>query len=148
MSDHRRRIRALQALVAGSILASDSLYPQIDEEFAEVYRVRLVRRRNRRRLLQVLHSTRALDSSLKVFVTIFGLSPRNPSLGAYLWELTNHNQSRLGNLPEADRRRYQSEIVDLRNEFMHEAGAFPPDDQQIKVLLSDMHSCLCQVLSL
>jgi hypothetical protein len=48
----------------------------LQAEFNEVYGVRKIRRASRRRLLEVLHSTRALDSTLKAFINHHGCLQR------------------------------------------------------------------------
>ena len=147
MSDTRGRVRAIQAIVAGSTLSSSALHTAIQTEFGEVYRCRRVRREDRRRLLQVLHSTRALDTSLKEFTALHGCSPPTRSLGGYLTCLTNGCGS-LTRLPDAERRTYQTSIVNVRNTLIHEAGAVPLDDAEILGLLSEMERCLLRVVSL
>ena len=46
----------------------------------------------RRFLVRVLHTTRLLDSTLKAYTVHYGitLGTRPPSLGSYLWALTQH----------------------------------------------------------
>ncbi|MGH9763152.1 MAG: hypothetical protein ACREDR_10775 [Blastocatellia bacterium] len=149
MSDHKRRIRAIQALVAGSAaLASDPAYGAIQTEFGEVYRARKVRSKQRRRLLQILHSTRALDTSLKRF-NIYHSCPRGVSLGGYLKALQNHNTASLRRrLSATECRRFQNSIVDQRNRYMHEAGAFPLNDNDAAFLFAEMEDCLAIALNL
>ena len=152
MSGHRRRVRTLQALV-GSIPCV-ALHPSgtaIQVEFSEVHRARRVRKAERRRLLEVLHSTRALDSTLSVFVSHHGCSTGGRSarsLGAYLRALESHAVPTLGRLPSALRWHFQSTIADPRNKYMHEAGAAPATDGDLVALLSEMHSCLAAVARL
>jgi hypothetical protein len=98
-------------------------------------------------LLQVLHSTRALDSTLAVFTSYYAISVPRPSLGGYLRELTRHHVPGLGLLRESDRAQYKRTIVDKRNLYMHEAGTFPSRGE-ISFLLSEMHACLARVLAL
>jgi hypothetical protein len=150
---HKARVRTLQALVSGMpCLAAHAQFPHIQAEFGEVYGVRKVRRKTRRRLLEVLHSTRALDSTLAAFIGHHGCcSPgKKPpkSLGQYLFALHNHTVGGLGHLADAHRRRFASNIVDPRNLYMHQAGAFPMADTDIQLLLSEMHACLSVVARL
>jgi hypothetical protein len=149
MSHHRRRIRTIQAIIAGSpAIVNDPLYDVIIREFDEVYCARRVRIRDRRRLLQVLHSTRALDTCLRVFID-FHNCPSARSLGGYLRSLQNHRSPTLrGRLSHPERHRFQNSITNNRNRYMHEAGAYPTDDNEVAQLLSEMQDCLLIVLAL
>jgi hypothetical protein len=46
------------------------------------------------------------------------------------------------------RQRFQASIVASRNRYMHEAGAFPASDYEIRMLLAEMEHCLAVVLAL
>lgn len=145
MSGHRNRILTLQALAASiPCIAAHSMSSAIQMEFRDVLRARRVRAQLRRRLLEVLHSSRALDTTLAAFVGHHGCFKGKPprSLGAYLIALEVHTLPTLGKLSASQRRHFQSTIVDPRNRFMHEAGAFPVADSELSILLSEMHTCL------
>ena len=93
MASFRRRIQALQAGVAGSVLHGTAQYAIIHQAFEVIILAGRVRRISRRRLLQVLHSTRALDTSLQQFTTRHQVPPHgNPSLGGYLRGLDRHHR--------------------------------------------------------
>lgn len=155
MSVNLKRVRTLQAIVAGiRCIATDPKHQTIQDEFGEVYRVGKVRHTDRRRLLEVLHSTRALDTALSSFVRFHGCLPRprggRPSsppntLGGYLIALEEHSITGLGALTPAQTRHFQTVIVDRRNVYVHEAGAVPMGDPEVHVLLSEMDSCLMAV---
>jgi hypothetical protein len=148
MAGHRKRIATLQALVVGT----PALAPVANvvlPELSEVYSSRKVQHGNRKRLLQVLHSTRALDSSLSQFTSYHQCRGRARSLGQYLRCLVNHASPTLRySLPDLLRRRYQAAIVDRRNDYMHRAGAFPMTDGEVAQLLSNMDDCLSIVVGL
>ena len=148
MSVKKKRIDTLAALVGGSVVATDNSYAMILGELNEVYRVHSVEPPRRRYLLQVLHGTRALDSTLKAFVAHHGCPTSGNALGRYLGALVNHNLSHLGNLPERSRQRFLRSIVDKRNRYMHEAGTMPATEQEISIIISEMESCLSIVFSL
>ena len=107
----------------------------------------------RRRLLQVLHSTRALDTALAEFVRVRCASqPNTPSLGGYLSLLRSRGTSAHGGRPSAKLSNtqydaYDRSVVRPRNRYMHQAGAYPPD-QELTRLLDQMHACLSDVLRL
>lgn len=114
--------------------------------------MRKTRMRARRRLLEVLHSARALDTALKTFVQHHGCqSPGKKAptaMGPYLFALRDHSVAGLGQISEAQRHHFQNAIVIKRNIFLHEAGAVPLSDGDVNILLSEMHTCLSLVVAL
>ena len=148
MSDSKRRVRFMQSLVAGSPVSGTAKHASIQAEFDEVLFARRVLKRPRKRLLQVLHSTRALDSTLKEFTNLSGCLPNRPSLGSYLQALRSGNCTSLRRISERERHYYQTQIVQLRNNYMHEAGLVPANDSEVLTLLAEMEACLQRVLSL
>ncbi|WP_194664144.1 hypothetical protein [Vibrio anguillarum] len=62
--------------------------------------------------------------------------------------LTEHSNPALNSLSQAERSRFQREIVNIRNKYMHEAGSFPNQEQVVTNLLSEMHACLSRVAAL
>jgi len=148
MSDSKRRVRFMKSLVAGSPVSRTGKHADIQAEFDEVLLARRVLRRSRKRLLQVLHSTRALDSTLQEFTDLHGCLPSRPSLGRCLYALKSGNCASLEQICEQERHHYQTQIVDLRNRYMHEAGLMPANDSEVLTLLAEMEACLQRVLSL
>lgn len=149
MSFHKSRIDTLKCLVAGSKSLSAIPYRSIIEcEFDEVKNLSNINIPKRKYLLSVLHSTRALDTSLKRFVSYHGLSNKvSTSLGASLKYIQDSPPGIL-NAPFTLRVRFQNSIVKERNRYMHEAGAFPSSDNEIRRLLSEMDHCLSVVVNL
>jgi hypothetical protein len=139
----------MKALVQGSAELSNNiaLCTMICAEFDEAVRASAIPAEGRRRLLQILHSTRALDTALKTFVQHHAITAK-PSLGRYLTALTEHRVNGLRRLPKPRQTQYQQRIVDLRNKYMHEAGTAPNDHHEILALLSEMQSCLAEVTGL
>jgi hypothetical protein len=149
MSVHKTRLRTIQALLAGSAVGTHTDYPTITGELQQVLEVRRIPALPRRRLLQILHSTRALDSSLRTFTTIHGCCPvSGQSLKVYLDALTKHTQPSLGRLTPDEVKHFQRTIINIRNKYMHAAGSFPAGDAEIATLLSEMQLCLARVLAL
>jgi len=138
----------MQSLVAGSPVSGTAKHGDIQREFDEVLLARRVIKRSRKRLLQVLHSTRALDSTLKEFTDLHGCLPNPPSLGSYLYALKDGSCAAIARISAVERRHYQASIVKPRNEYMHEAGRTPTDDPEVLALLAEMEACLQRVLSL
>jgi hypothetical protein len=148
MSVHKRRVATLKAIVAGSIVASSPDSALINEEFDGVYEAQRLPNLRRRRLLQVLHSTRALDTFLATFLNTHGISSKS-SLGGYLTALSKHSSATLSSqLSVHERDLFQTQIVSLRNTYMHKAGSFPKHDHEVLTLLSDMEACLARVILL
>jgi len=149
MSAYSRRVQTVRALVVGSVIAANAIQlAAVESELEAAAATTRIPQLPRRRLLQILHTTRALDSSLREFLTFYGVAPGN-SLGAYLTRLRDNNgHPDIAALPAASRTRFQNQIVNLRNRYMHEAGAFPASDGETMQLLSEMHDCLVEVLAL
>lgn len=150
---HKRRARTLEALACGvPCLAAHPRLKSIRAEFAEVYAVRKVRRATRRRLLEVLHSTRAIDTALAAFVGHHGCVPSNgrspKSLGQYLHALHDHTVPGLRQLTKTQRDHFNLKIARPRNLYMHDAGTFPSLDADVQALLSEMAACLAAVARL
>lgn len=148
MSTTKKRIDTINAIVTGSSIANEHECNLVLGEFNEVYRCTKISQKNRKHLLQVLHSTRGLDSALSAFVRINSLHVQVPALGGYLKSLTEHSNPALNSLSQAERSRFQREIVNIRNKYMHEAGSFPNQEQVVTNLLSEMHACLSRVTAL
>jgi hypothetical protein len=66
----------------------------------------------------------------------------------YLICFGNPATANIRRLKESDLKNYQQKIVNERNRYMHEADAFPIDDLEILLLLSEMNECLAKVFSL
>jgi hypothetical protein len=148
MSSHSTRVHAIRAVLKSSIINTSTCYQVIDTELTEIMRTRKVHPHSRRHLLQTLHATRALDTSLREFTKAHGIPVVQASLGEYLGALVKHRKASLRLLPKIKKDYYQLAIVSVRNQYMHEAGAFPANDTEIRTLLSEMESCLVTVLAL
>lgn len=148
MNNLKRRVATMQSLLASSVVSGTTSYPKIRVELTEAENVQTVSKEKRRHLLQILHLTRALDSTLAEFTDYYDCKGQKPTLGAYLRNLTNHCSPLINKLPEASRKRYQKAIVDKRNNYMHNAGEFPANSHEITVLLQEMSTCMAEVLAL
>ncbi|WP_405180803.1 hypothetical protein [Nocardia sp. NBC_01377] len=99
-------------------------------------------------LLKVLHTTRALDTSLKEVLAHKGWTPTDKKtgkpkfgLGAYLIELQIH-----GVLTPRQRDNFQKAIVDKRNRYMHQAGTMP-NRLEANTILNEMDTCLSVIFT-
>ena len=149
--DRAKRIETIVALVSAKgfpPLATGT----ICDEFESVKNVESHPVIKRRHLLQVLHSTRALDSCLKEATILAGCCPplNKQSLGGYLTALVNGPVALpfLNVLPQASFTAYKSSILAHRNKYMHQAGAYPATDAEVGALLSSMEACVTEVLGL
>jgi hypothetical protein len=150
------RIDTLKVL-ARHLLGDTIPCEKVEKEFEEVKRVDSMAIEEKiRRLLQILHSTRALDSTLAAFINNYGYTdPLYPikkvrSLSGYLHLICYGNPAtaNIRKLEESDLKKYEQNIVHKRNRYMHEADAFPMNDLEILLLLSQMDECLFKVFSL
>jgi hypothetical protein len=142
----------MQAILAGTCIGAHPAGAHVNAEFEAVHQAGRIRNFNRRRILEVLHSARALDSGLKAFVQHHGCQepgkqPPN-AMGGYLHALQKHTVLGLGQITGIQRSQFQASIVSKRNTFLHEAGAFPVNDMEVDALLSEMHTCLTTVVAL
>ncbi|EJG2023453.1 hypothetical protein BS026_RS08700 [Vibrio parahaemolyticus] len=148
MSSAKKRIDTLNVIVTGSIIASEHECNLVQGEFNEVHRCSNVSPKQRKHLLQILHATRGLDTALGTFARLHAIPYKTPALGSYIWSFANHTKPGLQHLTQAERHQFQTEIVDKRNHFMHQAGAFPNQDRVVNKILSEMQTCLARVSAL
>lgn len=144
----KNRIKTIQLLVNNRLSMAPAICSTIDGELNQVVQVERIPDLARRTLLQVLHATRAMDSALKAYLAMRGCKVDRNSLGGYLTSLTKPSVPGMRKLRESQKARYQQNIVEVRNRYMHEAGAFPNTETQITQLLGEMEACLSEVLSL
>jgi hypothetical protein len=92
-------------------------------------------------LLAVLHTTRALDTTLSEVLAFRSWRSRSPTLGSYLVELRNRSV-----ITTTERIHYQAAVVDRRNTYMHQAGTIPTRIEADSIL-AEMHACVAVVLN-
>lgn len=153
MSGHKARIDSITALLAGCPLNATNPMEigQCIVEFERVFDCAKIKKNDRKALLQVLHSSRATDGFLRVFVyanTCYTGTPPH-SMGNYLTCLTNHPNAAISKLASNRRRHFQNNLVNIRNTYLHQPGAFPPvTGATVPDLLSEMEACVTEVLAL
>ena len=118
MSVSSARINSLKVLIAGTPISRNSRYTAIIHELNEVLDSRRIPKQQRRWLLHMLHSTRFLDSSSRSIVEYLRCVPSRPSMGSYLVQLAQRRK-----ISGSERGQYQRNIVNIRNNYMHAAGA-------------------------
>lgn len=136
----KRRVETLRLLVGQDSALGSS--PRLAALYGELNRVLAVRtaKHDSRWLLSVLHTTRALDTSLSELLHTKGW-PAGSNLNDYLKILANHQV-----LFSAEVVAFRKDIVYKRNKYMHEAGA-TPNQLEADLILREMESCLAIVIS-
>jgi len=137
----KKRIDTLRVLISGhTILGVSTKRNALIGETNSIDTSSRVKGRNGW-LLQVLYTTRALDTCLATVATARGLAAHPPSLGEYLKVLRSHSL-----ISETERAMYQANIVTHRNRYMHSAGEFP-NQLEADDLLAEMQGCLATILA-
>lgn len=137
----KKRIETVRVLVSGHPGLTGS--PELTAIIGELNRVGAAAKVPKYNgwLLGVLHTTRALDTTLRELLRHKGwLDPLKQGLGAYFAALRNHSILTTG---ETDS--WKRSIVDKRNRYMHVAGAMPSQLEN-DAILSEMEACLTIVL--
>lgn len=148
MATHKNRIDTIITIINGCPAMQGPSLSKIKSEFRAVLDADDVSPIRRRNLLKILHSTRALDSSLSTFLDSHNLLGSSHSMGSYLHQLRRHQETSISNISEAERSKYQRSIVKVRNKHMHEAHEYPRDERAVNELLSEMQALILRVMSL
>ena len=129
--------------------ASLSLRAQaVKEEFDRVELVdSLVSNPQQQLLNKVLHTTRAMDSGMRLFLEINGVTPSGFSMGDYLADLRKGKAGKFTRLSGGLSTRIKESVVDKRNRYMHAAGAFPTKNETEQIA-EDVASYLQTILNL
>lgn len=135
------RVKTIQMITSGSKNLKGS--PKLSAILGELNRVELAGRvkGDRAWLLAVLHTTRALDTTLSELIADKGWGTDMHSLGDYLKELDKR-----GVLMQGERKQYQKDVVHKRNKYMHQAGAMP-QKQEADFILREMETLLTAVFA-
>lgn len=136
----KKRVETLRLLIGQNSVLSNSV--KLVALYAELNRLLAIRtaKHDSRWLLSVLHTTRALDTSLSELRNAKGWGS-GTSLNDHLTVFTKHQI-----LYTAELTAYRNEIVYKRNKYMHEAGA-TPDQLEADRILREMEGCLSVVIS-
>lgn len=96
-----------------------------------------------RRLYEVFHLARAVDSAIKIVVTKFDPTKQPRGMGNGLFLLV---EARPQYYDKASRGQFISTVSDPRNLLMHEADLYPLNDKAVNQFLSACQTCLIWVL--
>lgn len=141
---HRRRIDALKALTVLALPPPDATL--VNDELERVCASGRIRLQSRRRLLEVIHSSRAVDTGLRKYL-VYRAGVAKKTIGAVLIYLRDSGVAG-ATLPASSCRAHQTSVADVRNRYAHEAGAFPPSAAEVDSLLAAMHACFVEVFAL
>lgn len=145
MSWLQRRFGGLRAIIAGTSWLPTDERTAINRELNEIVNVEQVQPQERRRLLQVLHASRAFNSFLLGTVRLHHPSTPLNATGPLLDEMTKLPTGSRGHLHPSDCTRYERKIGDPRNRVMHSARALP-NPAEVYGFLGEVATCVSDVL--
>lgn len=143
----RDRARTIEAIIYGSPHFQISHGPMRDE-IGHYRSASNIRNRSTRRLYQVFHLARAVDSTVSTAALIKS-NKRAKGLGHglnVLWEAATGQAVTHGDPYSLYGQHKQ--LIDARNKYAHQAGAFPADDEEVKRFLGRCEACISGVLVL
>lgn len=120
-------------------------YNDIESEHNIYNKVEQRAKADDQRLYRVLHATRMLDTSLKLFLDIHGCR-HGHSIGEYLDDLSRGSAD-LSRLNGYLKQRFKERIVYVRNKYMHSSNQFPRENE-VNILICSIRECLQVVLNL
>lgn len=127
---------------------------RVAQEFTELLQVGPLKPDDRRRLLEVVHSCRALESTLDILLVHFGIviPDKQKSLGSFLSHFNSAAVVGPGKLTDkidgASKLRYQDLVNRVRNNMMHRAGAYPASEKELDGFLSVLNAWLFHIFAL
>ena len=140
------RHKLMHALVRGSThYGTTTRLNQVEEELGELGRCDRVEPIRRRRLLKVIHAARAIDTTLGVILDVNGISPQH-GIGKRLDQLKTLAPTTRGYLEHTTVVAYRTSIANVRNNYAHNAGAFPTSTAETEGFISEVHACMTLIL--
>lgn len=140
------RHKLMQALVRGSAHYGTAVrLNHVEDELDELGRCDRVEPIRRRRLLKLIHAARAIDTTLGVILDANGISPQH-GIGNRLNQLKTLAPATRGYLNHTTVVAYRTSIANVRNNYAHNAGAFPTSTHEIEGFVSEVHACMTLVL--
>lgn len=142
------RISTIIAIINSNVALTSANVNKLKTEFRQVIEVDAVNPVKRKNILKILHSTRALDSTLKLILDYHRIRNGKFSIGQYITQLTIHTNASLGTLSQSERAKYQRTIADVRNTHLHTADSYSRNYSDVYDLISEMQSLITRVTSL
>lgn len=146
MSSRSREAATLRAIVRGSSRFDAVQHRDaVADELTEFINCARIQPLHWRRLLQFLHTSRALETALMSVCQERGLPAiPKPSMKAYLNQLANCVPAAL---PQALKDICATRVSDIRNRLAHGAGAYPAGDLQLNSGFDAARTCLALLLA-
>lgn len=148
MPTQKDRINTIIAIVNSSPSLTNANVNKLKTEFKQVTDVDAITPPKRKHILKILHSTRALDSTLKAILDYYSIRGSNHSIGQYLYQFAGHRHPTLGKISASERDKYIREISKVRNNHLHNADSYPRNDSEVFQLISEMQALITRVTSL
>jgi hypothetical protein len=146
MKNIEKRVRTLQLIVDSSTAFQDpAAKAAVLDELNEIRRGVSIQPIRRRRLLNILHLARSLETSLRAVVDTnsINLSRRDRNMGGYLIALTGTTPPLLSHGVKDD---CIKRVGNLRNKIAHGAGSYPHNDQLLDAAMQSAHTCIAMIL--
>lgn len=145
MSKNARHM-LMQALVRGSAHYGTAVrMNHVEDELAELGSVDRTKPVKRQRLLKVIHAARAIDTTLGVILDANGKAPQH-GIGNRLNQMKTLPPAIRGYMDHPTVVGYRSSIASVRNNYSHNAGAFPTSTHEVDKFMSEVHACMALIL--
>jgi len=145
----KQKIKNIKALIRAKISPTNTQLNIVLNELEDVLNSDKVKPINKANILKIVHLLRSLESTLKLYLDENHI-PYNghSSMGKFFHIYAKHNYPIIGNIDSSELNRYINKLSDYRNEFMHNAGKYPANENVIKNLLNEIDICLVRILNL
>jgi len=121
----------------------------ITEELKNVLNVKSMAPIKRRNLIRIFFTSRAVDTFLRYFLEHHSLRDQYMfSIGKYIKKLSNHSLTTIGKLSNSEREQYLRTIADLRNSYLHKSNSYPTGNNEVNILLNEIHTLAFKVSNL
>lgn len=144
MSRYKNEVRSIQVILKGSKWVNDPETKTILDEYQRIIDANTVKGREKRAALQILFSSRAIDTLLAHIVRNDCVARRQVPQQYYTLEASLSYLRNVGLLPSKflDQRTYDDlcrNVKEPRNKYLHTAGIFPTDIELSKFLWSTIN---------
>lgn len=144
----KKEIETLIGLMQISVIGECNDWDKIKQELKQVLLDDRIPYSNKRNLLQIVHTTRALDTSLRNFLDFYEITENANALGKYLLRLRNHNSDEIEKITEPERLHYRKNIADIRNKYLHSAGKVVTNASEVNNLATEMRRLMVRIVQL
>lgn len=134
-NNFKKEVRSIQTILRGSRWATKPEMNHVLDEYGRVIQSEKEKSREKRSALQILFSSRAIDSLLAIIVSQdFAhrrLTPSDPyfTIGSSLHHLKHRGLFRGRHLNDATYDDLDRNVLKKRNKYLHQAGQFPSIDE-------------------